>query len=342
VVEDLCSRENSQSCSHPDEVGSVCDFNTEWHCHENRCTRLQRTQRATTISHAEQSRRESLLAAARPPISVVLVTYNRAALLERTLQDLLAQDLGDFELIIADDASTDSTRELCSTVVSDPRARYHRRQHNVGMPKNLNLGIEAARGEYIAILHDDDVYSPALLSKWKASLDVFPTAAFVFNACAALDSKGQVVRVFREDLPPCFPGSDLLESIYFKRWRFGSPVWGATMIRRTALHQVGLFDERFGFWSDVDMWLRLSEQYDVAYIDEPLISVTSGEAAPHLFDDRFRIFQPLLERMFWEARMRHTEGKPWRRIVEIGKHLSFSAAARTYHAACRAKRILLA
>jgi glycosyltransferase involved in cell wall biosynthesis len=274
-----------------------------------------------------------------PDVSVVLVTYNRAGLLDATIGSIVGQTLTDFELIVADDASQDHTDVVCRRWAnSDVRIRYERRPENVGMPANLNLGILASKCEYVAILHDDDGYRPDLLEAWKSCLDEHRNASFAFNAYRVLDGRGSTRAIFRSGLPRCFPGSMLLESIYFKRWRFGSPIWGSVMIRRSAFEHAGRFDERFGYWADVDMWMRLAEGFDVCYVDDPLIAVTSSEAAPHQFDDSPSRVQPLLERMFWEARMRHYQGQPMRRAAEAIRHWSFVAASRAWQAALAANR----
>jgi glycosyltransferase involved in cell wall biosynthesis len=247
--------------------------------------------------------------------------------------------MADFELIIADDASPDDTPEVCQRwAKSDTRIRYQRRPQNVRMPQNLNLGILASTGKYVAILHDDDVYCTELLREWKTCLDEHPKAAFVFNAYRALDAHGQTRAVYRLPLPRCSPGSVLLESIFFKSWRFDSWVWGTVMMRRSAFDHAGPFNERYGFWADVDMWMRLAEAFDVCYIAEPLIAVTSREVAPHQFEDGVARVQPLLEGMFWEARMRHYQDRPIRRLGEAMRHWSFVAASRTWRFACAVRR----
>jgi glycosyltransferase involved in cell wall biosynthesis len=277
-----------------------------------------------------------------PSVSVVLVTYDRATLLDATIASVLTQTMPDFELIIADDASPDGTEEVCRRwAASDRRVRYERRPKNVGMPQNLNLGILASKGEYVAIVHDDDVYSPDLLKEWRTCLDEHPKAAFVFNAYRALNAHGETCAVYRECLPRCAPGAVLLERVCFKRWRFDSPVWGSVMLRRSAFDEIGPFDQRYGYWADVDMWMRLAEEFEVCYIDEPLVSLMSADVAPHQFDDSVRVVRPLVQRMFWEARMRHYRGRPIRRFAEGIRHWSFVAANQGWWAACGIKRSLL-
>src|SRR5262245_17133663 len=91
------------------------------------------------------------------PVSIVLTTYNRAEALEQTIQMVLDQTYKSFELIICDDCSPDRTPSVCEKYAGlDTRVRYIRHPRNVKMPENLNAGIRAARGSYVANLHDGD------------------------------------------------------------------------------------------------------------------------------------------------------------------------------------------
>lgn len=108
--------------------------------------------------------------------------------------------------------------------------------------------------------------------------------------------------------------------------------------RKYRFNRAGAFDERYEYWADVDRWMRLAEDLDVCYIDEPLIAITSREVSPHQFADRFSHVQPFLEQMFWEARMRHYHTRPIRRFGEAIRHWTFVAAARAWHFACAVNR----
>lgn len=203
-------------------------------------------------------------------VSVCLVTYNRAELLPRTLESILSQEFSDFELIISDDGSIDHTEEICLEYARrDSRIRYMRNKKNLGMPGNLNVSIQAATGDYVANLHDGDLYRSDLILKWKEALDTYPTAAFSFNAYQTLDFYGNT-RIYREKYPPMIKGRDLLARL-LSRW--DCCVFGTVMARRKAYVQKGWFDPQFGSFSDVDMWMRLSAEYDVAYVNEPLIDL---------------------------------------------------------------------
>jgi len=223
-------------------------------------------------------------------------------------------------------------------MATDSRVVYHRNTENVGMPANLNNGIKLATGTFIANLHDGDIYDATLLEKWTRALERHPSAAFVFNQYRALDSKGNELTIYQENLPPVCRGRHLLEGVFFKRWRFDCPVWGTVMARRSAYLDANLFDGRFSFVSDVDMWMRLAEKHDVAYIQEPLIALPSRDAVPRQWALRE---DAIVRTMFWEARMRHYRDSVIRRAIEATRHCAFVAASILYRALCAVKHSVI-
>jgi glycosyltransferase involved in cell wall biosynthesis len=266
-----------------------------------------------------------------------LTTYNRAERLSATIDSILKQTWSDFELIVRDDASTDQTRQIVSRYADqDNRIRYEVSTRNLGMPDNLNEGIRGARGYYVANLHDGDLYASTLLEKWTSALDLHPTAAFVFNQYRFIKKDGSTAVIHGEDLPPLFTGKRLLEDIYFSRWRFNSPIWGTVMARRSAYIAAGLFDARFGCVADVDMWMRLAESHDVAYIREPLISIPSRDALP----SNWSVPEDVVRKIFWEGRMRHYRQQGARKIAEALRHMLYAGASSVYNASCRGKVIV--
>jgi glycosyltransferase involved in cell wall biosynthesis len=274
-------------------------------------------------------------------VGVILVTYGRAHVLPATIESILNQTLVDFELLISDDCSPDETEAVCRAFVkSDSRVTYRRNPTRLGMPGNLNSALMEVPGDLIANLHDSDLCDPSLLEQWRDALIQCPRAAFVFNAYRHLSADGSVREVTSEPLPPCFPGRVLLEAVYFRRWRFDSPVWGTVMARRSAYDRVGHFDERFGFYADVAMWMRLAEEFDVAYVNEPLLTLPSRELVPRLFSLSRRDEARTLHKIFWEARMRHHRGRPVRRAIEGVRHGAFVATSAGMEHALRAKRAL--
>jgi glycosyltransferase involved in cell wall biosynthesis len=214
-------------------------------------------------------------------VSVILTTYNRVRCLPQTLDSLLQQSLSNFELIICDDCSTDATAEICRRyAANDLRIRYYRQAKNLKMPENLNVGLRHATGEYIANVHDGDYYEPDLLSEWATALDRHPDAPFVFNDYKWLNADG-TTRLCQMPPGECFDGWVIADH-FFRT--FTSCVWGTVMARRSAYETHGFFDARFGFYNDVDMWLRLACGSRIAYVHKPLMTLTPREAThPYAF-----------------------------------------------------------
>ncbi len=109
-----------------------------------------------------------------PLLSVVIPTYNRAALIESTLQSVLKQSVQHLEVIVVDDGSTDGTAEVVDRIaMGDPRVRYVS-QPNSGANTARNRGIDEAQGPYLALLDADDHYLPTHLAESLEAIQAHP------------------------------------------------------------------------------------------------------------------------------------------------------------------------
>ena len=233
------------------------------------------------------------LPVAPPPVSVCVPTFNRAALLRTSLASILRQSFRDFELIVVDDASTDETPGVVAGL-REPRLRYERNERNLGQIANLNRCLALARGEYVCIFHDDDVYAPTILEREVAVLARHPGVGLVHTAVWMLTADGRVRRVHR-----------VAERDYVRsgRERFMTYlgrahdiVFSTAMVRRACYEAVGGFDPRF-ILADGDMWLRIALRADIAYIAEPLagyrvhdVSASRTMTPARWFGEYFEIF----------------------------------------------------
>ena len=96
---------------------------------------------------------------ASPRVSIVMGTFNRAHMIDHAIEALRSQTLTDWELIIADDASVDDTpARVAEWAAREPRIVSIRHEVNQGISRNYNSGMRIARGKYIAMLDDDDVW----------------------------------------------------------------------------------------------------------------------------------------------------------------------------------------
>jgi glycosyltransferase involved in cell wall biosynthesis len=115
-----------------------------------------------------------------PRISIGMPTFNAAATIRSTVESLLAQTLGDFELIISDNASTDQTEEVVrSLVASDPRIRYVRQKENIGANLNYTFVARAAQGKYFKWCASSDWCAPTFLERCAEGLDKHDDAVLV-------------------------------------------------------------------------------------------------------------------------------------------------------------------
>lgn len=214
-----------------------------------------------------------------PRVSVVVPTYQRARYVGDVIRMLLAQTLADIEVIVADDGSTDDTPDVVRRI-ADPRLRHLRREH-LGMPGILNEGFAAARGAYIMTCHDHDIYEPSLLEELADCLDRFPSAAYAHCGLVVVDPAAtRVVERHVHDFAPLTPGRAFLETHLLPG--LDSAVSALTMVRASALSGRG-FDPAYGFVADVELWLRLAADGDVAYVARPLIRVRQRDESSELF-----------------------------------------------------------
>jgi len=256
-----------------------------------------------------------------PDVSIVLVTYNRAAVLPRTLDSILSQTYPKFELWICDDCSCDHTPRIAQAYAQkDSRVHYVRNGTNLRMPGNLNAGIRRANGEFVAVMHDGDIYHPATIEKWRSALLENPTAGFAFNVYRHLEPDG-VTGSLTGVYPSFMAGDYFLEKIAFADPEMECPVWGTGMARRKVLEEMNLLDDQFGFWADMDLYFRMAEKYDVAFVPEALIDLPSRQVMPHLFKSDALTTHSTIFRIYWAARCRHYRARPAQLALALSRQI---------------------
>ena len=138
---------------------------------------------------------------AAPRVSVGVPVYNGEAFLRQTLDSLLAQTFRDFELIIADNASTDGTAAICQDYASrDSRIRYVRNEVNIGANPNFNRLVALARAPYFKLANADDLCHPELLARCVSVLDHHSEAVLCYARAQLIDEHGHVTRDYDDNL----------------------------------------------------------------------------------------------------------------------------------------------
>lgn len=196
-----------------------------------------------------------------PKVSVIMSVYNGETYLSEAIKSIQTQSFNNFEFVIVNDASTDRTAEILQHI-DDPRIRVLTNQQNLGLTKSLNKALNHCRGEFIARMDADDLSHPLRLEKQVAFLESHPTHALVGSSYYVIDERGRTTShagVLTES-------AQIKAGLKDQNW-FGH---GSVMMRKSALGMVGGYDEEFRYAQDYDLWLRLSELYDVANIHEPL------------------------------------------------------------------------
>ncbi len=130
-------------------------------------------------------------AASEPLVSVVIPTYNRPEYLRDAIASALRQSYRNLEILVRDNASTEETRKVVQSF-SDPRIRYHRHAENVGPTENVIGACREARGDYVAHLHDDDLWEPDFLEKLVPPLEQNSDAAIAFCDHYIIDADGSI------------------------------------------------------------------------------------------------------------------------------------------------------
>lgn len=216
---------------------------------------------------------------AEPLVSVVLPVFEGEAFLPESLESILAQTHRSLEVIVMDDASSDSSAMIAAEAASrDARVRVHSQPANVGQFANVNSGIARARGEFVAVFHADDVYGPEIVAREVAFLEAHPDAAAVFALATFIDAEG--AEFGRLHPPDELAGLEVLEYPVVLnavlRHSSGFLPTPSAMVRRRVYDEVGAYAEHYGIRGDVDMWLRISSRHPIGLLHEHLFRYRVG------------------------------------------------------------------
>jgi glycosyltransferase involved in cell wall biosynthesis len=199
----------------------------------------------------------------KPTVSVIIPTYNRRQLIARSIKSVLNQTYRDFELIIVDDGSTDGTSEVVAGF-NDERIRYIRCDENRGEAAARNMGIKAARCDYIAYQDSDDEWLPEKLARQMELLEnAPPEVGVIYTGFWKTENHRKIYIPFSWVNQK---NGDIYKEL-LKGNFVGSPV---VLIKKECFDSAGLFDERLRNLVDWEMWLRISRHYHFRCVDEPL------------------------------------------------------------------------
>jgi len=264
-----------------------------------------------------------------PVVSVVMPAYNTERFIGEAIRSVVRQTYTDWELLVIDDGSTDDTPRVVADMM-ESRIRYIHTE-NMGAGSARNLGIEKARGDFVAFLDSDDVWFPHKLAVQVDVLRRDPETGLTYSNLWYVNERGKRIGMPRFALER-LPDGWCLDKLLVRNGVIGG---GSTvMVRRLLLHRVGPFDTSLLMGQDWDLWLRLATCSKFRYTPQALMayrqrrgSISTAGVLRSLFD------YMIVERAFAREDVRE-KFSPWQ-IAAIKRE---AEALRYYNAGSRLLR----
>ena len=223
-----------------------------------------------------------------PDVSVIIPVYNGARFVACAIESVLAQTWESLECIVVDDGSTDSTPSVLAGFAGRIRVM---RQNNQGVSVARNLGIDAAKGQFIAFLDADDVWLPTKISKQMVIIAGDDRIGGV--GCGMVVTDGELNEIGTILSRPC----DISALLLFES--NGGLNCSTMVVRREALSAVGFFDPKLSTSADWDLVTRIARSYKITSVSEPLVLYRQHDGNMHSAVDRSeRDMRLLLDKAF--------------------------------------------
>lgn len=225
-------------------------------------------------------------------VSICIPTYNRATLLHHTLESVFAQTYKDFEVVIVDDGSTDSTGKMLKE--SGYPIRYYW-QENTGDAASRNRLVELARGQFIVFVDSDDLLMPDAIARMMQVVQTTSDDVIVYGPYLRIDAEGNVIGKCKRRLHSGCITKHLFNDIFVHTC--------GSMFPKKLLERSGGFDESLSVCSDYQLWLQMSLNYRFIALTEPTFKRRrhSGNISQRSFETRLVELQ-VLENFYYEGR----------------------------------------
>jgi glycosyltransferase involved in cell wall biosynthesis len=246
-----------------------------------------------------------------PEVSIGMPVYNGEKYIEKAIESILNQTFEDFELIISDNNSSDSTKDICMKYVEkDPRIKYFYNKTNIGAAKNFNRVFQLSQGELFRWHSADDLCAPTLIEKCKQVLDNCPEAVLCSVGTVLIDSTDNIICHYEDELDICDPNpSRRLFNLNLK---------------------LGLCNAQYGLMrSSVLCKTMLEGDYpgsDVVFLAELILYGYFMKVPEYLFFRRMHseassnLKSPEEQQIFWDPnKQRHHYYREWKHLFEYMK-----------------------
>jgi glycosyltransferase involved in cell wall biosynthesis len=200
-----------------------------------------------------------------PLITVAICSFNGEQYLEKTLNSVLAQEYSNFEIVIVDDGSTDGTISVIERFAGRNKCIRPFFRSNHGLPASRNFAFAQAKGEWIAIIDQDDLCYPTRLSRQLGIAKSYPTAGVVFCNVHHINESDEVIGEYMSifALPESFIRKGDVGNLLLKRGCFSASA--SCFIKGETVQIVGAFDESLAYACDYDYFIRAGFAVDFAY-----------------------------------------------------------------------------
>ncbi|MBW1248163.1 glycosyltransferase [Pseudomonas tolaasii] len=219
----------------------------------------------------------------KPTVSVIMPTYNHAPFVEQAIRSVLSQRDVDFELLVSDDGSSDTTRDVVASI-KDERITFFPNTVNRGACVVTNELIQRSSGEFIALINSDDHWSvDDKLAYQVKILREYPTIGATFGRARFVDKHD--VPMDKSSFPTgsVFDQDNRSQGLWLRRFfDLGNCICHPTMlIRKACYDDVGLYSNRMRQLPDFDMWVKVVKKYDIHVSEHELINfrIMPGENA---------------------------------------------------------------
>jgi glycosyltransferase involved in cell wall biosynthesis len=196
-----------------------------------------------------------------PEISVIIPAYNRDKILKRAIDSIVAQTFQNWELIVVDDCSTDTTFDVVNSfMVNNEGIRYYKLEKNSGANAARNQGIKLANADILSFLDSDDEMHPLNLKKQHEKFSSSPDLALCYTGVDYYSGSTKVSEVHQR-----MRGS--LEKYLFTNLKgLGSSTSGFA-VRKEVMEKTGGFDESMASQQDLDLLVRVARLYPIDFVD---------------------------------------------------------------------------
>ena len=254
-------------------------------------------------------------------VSVVIPAYGHADYIGLTLASVFDQTFENYEVIVIDDGSPDKTEEVLKPLAEQGKISYFK-QPNGGVARARNRGIGLAKGEFVALLDDDDIWPPDRLEKMVQALDGAPDAVMAYGGIRFIDRDGANLQPDDGNgtprrLPCDGPDNPGASGDVYKNFTSENQIVspGQTLIRRSALLAMDEPPCDPAIWGadDWDLWFKLLEQGPAIYVDHPCLRYRFHNANASRNVARMQLNVLKLIKKHLRRQRKHAERSQWLR-----------------------------